>query len=86
VQDFAREHFRAEDCRDLFASPVGQSDAPLHGGRVQRNWLVVQPQNGQSRGRAKLRPGIVIRSSLPLVWLRGVHGRCNAAVQVREAE
>src|SRR5437660_12665363 len=84
VQDFAREHFRAKDCRDLFAPQLVNQTRHFTGrGFREIGWLH-SPNNGQAVAAGKVRPGNVVREQLALVWLEGAHGSRNTAVQVGE--
>src|SRR5437588_9318279 len=81
VQDFAREHFRAEDCRDLFAPQLVNQTRHFTGRGFRKIGWLHSPNNGQAVAAGKVRPGIVIREQLALVWLEGAHGSRNTAVR-----
>jgi hypothetical protein len=53
-------------------------------GRFREIGWLYSANNSQAVAAGKVRPGIVIREQLALVWLQGVHGSRNAAIQVRQ--
>src|SRR5262249_62274974 len=57
VQDFAREHFRAEDCRDLFASQLVNQTCHFTGGRLREIGWLYSPNNGQAVAAGRIRTG-----------------------------
>src|SRR5258706_16273482 len=71
VQDFAREHFRAEDCRDLFASQLVNQTRHFTGGGFREIGWLYNPNNGQAVAAGKEKPRNRIRGKVGLVWVPG---------------
>src|SRR5882672_12540612 len=69
VQDFAREHLRAEDRGDLFASQLIDQTRYFTGGRFSEIRWLYSANDRHAMATGKIRPGVVIREELALLEL-----------------